>query len=662
MLIENIQKRTLTALNKKKIYTENDMVSFVPRAYRDYRVLKDIAGCKNGEYAAVRGKITRVNKKFSSRYYTVVRIENPNGVFLTAMFFAMADYYSKVFGEHMQEEVVLCGKVSSEFKFGKVLYSMSPPEHYFFNGRYKPWIDTIYPNIKGVSDDMRDKLIEEFMHNVEEPLSWEIMSRYNLMDYKSSLINLHHPTDQEMINKAKERLLFNDLLYFSILFRMGEAHESPKTAISFDKVELTQDFIKNLPFGLTVDQKTVLNRITVNSRSGMRNNILLQGDVGCGKTIVAVIMMMMAYENGYQSVLMAPREVLAMQHFKEISSYAERYGIKTCFLGSKLKASDKKVIYSKIKSGEISFVVGTHACLSDQIEYSRLGSVIIDEEHLFGVDQKEKLEKKALDGVHFLSMSATPIPRTLASVMYGTQKEIMIIRSKPEGRKPVQTAVQISHKNILPFMEKQITEGHQCYVVCPAIEESDKEEQIASIDSVSRVYKEYFDEKGIKIGIVHGKMKKDEIEAVIKSFSSNETNILISTTVIEVGVNVPNATVIVVEQAERFGLASLHQLRGRVGRSSIQSYCILRSPDPDNERLTTMTSTTDGFEIADADLRQRGTGNLIGAAQSGANKYVEEMLNNPELFKKASEVASYCYQHGYADKLIAMYKEHEKFL
>ncbi len=662
MLIDSIemQKRTLTALKKKKIFTHNDMVSFVPRLYRDYRNLKLISECENGEYAAVRGKVTRVNKKFNNRYYTVIRIENSDGVFLTAMYFSMADYFSKVFGEHMQEEVVLCGKVTAEYKFGKVLYSMSPPEHYFFNNRYKPWIDTVYSNIKGVSDDMRDRIIEECMKNVEEPLSWEIMSKYSMMDYKSALRNLHHPVDMESVRKAKERILFNDLLYFSILFRMGESHESSKTAISFNNIDLSIKLIKSLPFELTVDQKAVLNKATVNSRNGIRNNILLQGDVGCGKTIVAVIMMMMAHENGYQSVLMAPREVLALQHYKELASYAEKFGIKACFLGSKMKASEKKELYSRIKNGDISFIVGTHACLSDLIEYKSLGCIIIDEEHLFGVEQKEKLEKKAMDGVHFLSMSATPIPRTLASVMYGNQKEIMIIKSKPAGRLPVQTAIQVTHKNILPFVEKQISEGHQCYVVCPAIEENEKDEQIASIDSVSKIYKEFFDPRGIKIGIVHGKLKKEEVEEVISGFSKNDIQILISTTVIEVGVNVPNSSVIVIEQAERFGLASLHQLRGRVGRGSVQSYCILRTNDPENERLLTMTRTTDGFEIADADLKQRGTGNLIGAAQSGANKYVEEMLDNPELFKKASDVAAYCYQHGYADKLINMYKEHEE--
>lgn len=656
-----LQKRTISAIRKKKIYTVNDMVSFVPRAYRDYREIKHLSACEDGEFAVVRGRITKVDKKFGQRYYVVIRLTEENGDFVTVMYFSMADYYAKTYGEHMQQEAVVCGKIKKEAKFGRWFYSMSPPEHYFFNGVYRPWIDSIYPNIKGVSSEMRDKLIENALKTVEEPLSWEIMSKYGMMDYKSALTELHHPTGLESLEKAKNRVLFNDLLYFAILFRLGESRDDLKSGILFNKVGLCQEFIKNLSFRLTDDQRGVLNRMVVTSRTGMRNNVLLQGDVGCGKTIVAAIMMMTAYENGYQAVLMAPKEILAKQHYAEITKYAEKYGIKTCFLHAGMKAPERKKAYSGIESGEISFIIGTHSCLSDKLMYKKLGLIVIDEEHLFGVEQKEKLEEKAVEGVHMLSMSATPVPRTIASVMYGNKKEIMLIKTKPEGRLPVKTAVQITHKNIFPFMEKEILAGHQCYVVCPSIDEREDSvgPEIVSVESMYKEYVSYFGEKGIRIGVVHGKMKKDEIEGVISGFYDGSISILMSTTVIEVGVNVPNATVIVVEQADRFGLATLHQLRGRVGRSSLQSYCILRSETPENERLDVMARTTDGFEIAEADLRLRGTGNLIGMEQSGTNKYVEEMLDNPEIFKKASEVASYCYQHGYADKLINMYKEHE---
>ncbi len=653
-----LQKRTVNALKKKKIFTVDDLTRFTPRVYHDYRKITPISKCRDGEYYAVKGRVTRVNNKFSGRYYTVIRVESEAG-FITVMYFTRADYYAKIFGEHMQEEVVVCGKMKAEYKFDRMLYSMCPPEHLFFNDTYRPWIDRVYPNIKGVSDEMRDNLIKENLEKVEEPLSWEIMSKFGLIDYKSALENLHYPKDADMIEKGRERVLFNDLLYFAILFRLGEASDDLKSGVLLKKVDMCQSFIKSLPFSLTEGQKSVLNRMIMNSRNGMRNNILLQGDVGCGKTIVAVIMMIAAYENGYQSVLMAPKEILARQHYEEISGYAEKLGIKTAFLRSGMKAAERRKVYADIRSGEISFIIGTHSCISEGVEYQNLGFIVIDEEHLFGVEQKERLEKRAVEGVHMLSMSATPVPRSLATVMYGQKKEIMTIRTKPEGRLPVLTAIQMTHKNTFPFLEKEIRTGHQCYAVCPAIDSSDQDPDHASIEKMYEEYKDYFEPRGIKIGIVHGKMKKEEIEQVIDRFIKNEIHILMATTVIEVGVNVPNATVIVIEQADHFGLATLHQLRGRVGRSSFQSYCILRSTDKENDRLNVMVKTTDGFEIAEADLKHRGTGNLIGEAQSGANKYVEEMLDYPEVFKEASEVAAYCYSHGYADKLIINYKEHE---
>lgn len=664
MLIEeftDLQKRTVTALKKKKIYTADDMAGFVPRDYHDYRTITPLSQCKDGDFVAVKGRISRVNKKFGSRYYTIIRIEEEYPRYLNLMYFAQADYYAKIFGEHIMQEVVVCGKIKVENMYGKVLYSISPAEDFFFNGQFRPFISCVYPNIKGVSDEMRDKLIHRSMDTVEEPLAWEIMSKHGLMDYRSALSTLHRPTNPEQIQKARERLLFNDLLYFSILFHVGEESDDLTTEIRFDRVSLTQKFMQSLPFKLTADQLNVLNRMVTASRRSERNNVLLQGDVGCGKTIVAAVMMITAYENGFQSVLMAPKEILARQHYEEIAGYAKSLGIGVCFLHSGMKAAERKEIYNQIKSGEISFIIGTHSCLSDQVDYAKLGLIVIDEEHLFGVEQKEKLEEKAVNGVHCLSMSATPVPRSLATVMYGNKKEILQIKTKPAGRLPIQTAVQMTHKNTFPFMEKQIGEGHQCYVVCPAIEDNSAEDRpdIVSIEAMYEEYRSYFEPRGIKIGVVHGKMKKEEIAEVVHGFSENRVQILMSTTVIEVGVNVPNATVMVIEQADRFGLASLHQLRGRVGRSSLQSYCILRSSDPQNERLQVMVKTTDGFEIAEADLQQRGTGNLIGVAQSGANKYVEEMLDHPDIFRWASSVAGDCYRHQYAVRLINKYEEHE---
>ena len=651
-----LQSRTVNALAKKKLYTVNDMAMFVPRVYRDYRNPKYICDLVDGEFAAVYGRLLSLNKKFGSRWYLVGKIENSDGKKLTVMWFTQVDRYAELYGKYISKEVVVCGKIDIHPKFG---CSISNPEHLYVATSFIPKIDAIYSNIKSVSDEMRDKIVDMAVEYAEEPLSWEVMSKYQIPSYKDSLKMVHNPQTLTDITVGKERLLLNDLLYFAISFRLGENCDDNSTNIHFEKTSLMQQFEKTLPFELTEDQNSTIKAMIDNSVAGKRNNILVQGDVGCGKTIVAALMMITAYENGYQSVLMAPREVLAKQHYAELSGYAEKLGIKSCFLHSGMKAKEKKEIFAKIKSGEISFIIGTHSCLSPSVEYGNLGLVVTDEEHLFGVDQKEQLEAKAQAGVHSLSMSATPIPRTLATIMYGNKKEIMTIKSRPKGRIPIQTATQLTHTNTFPFMEKQIRMNHQCYVVCPAIDDNDKSELI-SIETMYKEYQSYFEPKGIKIGVVHGKMDKQEVESVVNRFKNNEIHILMSTTVIEVGVNVPNATVMVIEQAERFGLASLHQLRGRVGRSSLPSYCILRSDEANNDRLKVMVETTDGFKIAEADLRQRGSGNLIGVKQAGANKYVEEMLNNPELFKRASEIASFCNKHGYADKLIDLYKEHDQ--
>ena len=404
-------------------------------------------------------------------------------------------------------------------------------------------------------------------------------------------------------------------------------------------------------------QKGVLNDIFRKIRDGERVNMLLQGDVGCGKTIVAAALMMYSAENNYQSVLIAPRDVLAKQHYEEIKGYAEKMGFTCVFLGGGLKVSEKKKVLKEIESGNVDFIVGTHACIADSVKYHNLGVVITDEEHLFGVEQKEALIKKAKDGVHSLSMSATPIPRTMASVIYGDQKEIRVISQKPAGRLPIITTGEQQREKAFARMEEQISLGHQCYVVCPAIEENEKSD-LTSIEAVEVLYRSYFEPKGIEIGIVNGKMKKEEVEANISDFVANKKQILISTTVIEVGVNVPNSTVMVIEQADRFGLATLHQLRGRVGRNALQSYCILICEDENNSRVQVMCDTNDGFKIAEADLEQRGSGDLLGTAQSGSNKYVEKMLNNPQLFAITSRVADYCKENGFGNFLVQQYREH----
>lgn len=373
-----------------------------------------------------------------------------------------------------------------------------------------------------------------------------------------------------------------------------------------------------------------------------QTSALVQGDVSCGKTIVAMALMLLFAENGYQSVLLAPTVMLARQHYNELSDYAEKLGFTVAFLGSDISSVEKRETIEQIKKGSHLLIVGTHSCFSDDVEYKNLGLVITDEEHKFGVLQKDKLKTKAQPGMHMVSMSATPIPRSIACSIYGNDVKIINIRQMPSGRKPVQTAISFSDKQILDFMEKQINAGHQAYVVCPLIDEAEEDNKLFGISSIEEVAKKYEERFGSdNIGIITGKMDIETAEQTKKAFYENKIKILIATTVIEVGINIPNATLIVIESAERFGLATLHQLRGRVGRGCIQSYCILKKSNKEvqSKNLEIIAHTTDGFEIAREDLKNRGTGNVFGTAQSGKNDIINLIIDYPALYEKVSKIA-----------------------
>lgn len=649
-----LQKRTLNALAKKDLYTVNDMLLWQPRSYRNYTRITPLSEAVPDTYCAIKGVLVRADKRYgSTRPYIVLRLLQSDNIGMSVMYFVRTDLFGK-YAEMKGEECVVCGKLMFDPSYG---YSMSNPDRICLANDFVPSIDRIYPSIKGVSDKTLREIIDRCLEAQTDPLGQEMPEQMKVMEYTAALKQIHHPTDLQMVKKARNRIVLNDLLYFAMMTKRNDRSARTDSLIRMPKRAAMDDMIRHLPFELTKDQSETLDIIYKNANSGKRNNILLQGDVGCGKTIVAIMSMILAWENGYQSVLMAPREVLAAQHYHEIKGYAEKLGIKTAFLHSGMKTKEKAEIYKGIASGEISMVAGTHSCIAESVSYAALGIIITDEEHLFGVAQKEALEKKAMDGVHNLSMSATPIPRTLASVVYGAQKEICIIKTMPKGRVPIKTCIQRERSATLKFMEAQIRAGHQCYVVCPAIEENE-EIELVSIETVEALYRSYFEPKGIRVGVVNGKMKKEEIDEVIKGYVDNRYQVLLSTTVIEVGVNVPNATVMVIEQADRFGLASLHQLRGRVGRSTFPSYCVLLSAE-EKERLDIMVQTTDGFRIAEADLRIRGSGDLVGYRQAGNNQYVTQMLRYPALYQYACKVADHCLTYGLGQELIDLYAEHE---
>ena len=370
---------------------------------------------------------------------------------------------------------------------------------------------------------------------------------------------------------------------------------------------------------------------------GNRVDARVQGDVGCGKTVVAQIAALGMAMNGYQCAVMCPTLVLAEQHFADFTKFLARFGLNAVFLHGGMKIREEKKALAAIQSGEADVIVGTHSIFADKVKYKKLGLVIVDEEHRFGVEQREGLKQKAKDGVHNISMSATPIPRTLATTLYGEGTEIINIHTMPAGRKPVKTIVWSNENTCMESVYKQIKQGHQCYIICPLIEDSDSETLagVESVETTAQNLKAWFAKyPGVRIETISGDMKAKDVQAGIEAFAAGNADILISTTIVEVGVNIPNSTVIVIKNAERFGLAQLHQLRGRVGRSSYQSYCVLLSQDKENERLQTMASTTDGFKIAEKDLELRGTGQILGVKQSGKDVYMEMMLKYPKLYKE----------------------------
>ena len=652
----NISEKTLAALNKKHLFTVRDFLEFFPRKAIRYGKPLDIQQA-NGS-CAILGKQVSVQKKrmATGKTYLVFYFKGSvdykvvlfNNVFLLNMYLSFSG-----------KDVVVCG----EQKYDEYGYSIVNVTGIYLANQYQPHVHTIYGSLKDADENELKKMRENFMLMQPEIVEPHIVVGF--MPYRIALQTLHEPQNKEAEQEAKKRILLNDLLYFNLSLKSNMVETPRNTLLKYNQWSLTQSFIKSLPFSLTSGQggqAAVLNELFINARNGIRNNILLQGDVGCGKTIVAAAMMFYSAENGYQSVLMAPKEILARQHYEEILEYANRFGLTCVFLHSKLLKKERDEILKRIATGEINFIIGTHSCISNDVKYHNLGTVITDEEHLFGVEQKELIVKKARDGVHSISMSATPIPRTMANVLYGQSKEIKLITQKPAGRLPIITKASSDHNEVFDLIKNQVRNGHQCYVVCPAIDDNENTD-IVSIEQMHKMYNQYFAPLGIGVGVVNGKMKSADTTRIISSFADvndHSCDILLSTTVIEVGVNIPSATVMVVEQANRFGLATLHQLRGRVGRSSYQSYCYLIAEETDNERLQTMVATNDGFKIAEADLRQRGTGDLIGQNQSGINKFVEEMLDNPELFQQAAKLAEECIKKNIGNFLVAEYKEHEE--
>ena len=465
-------------------------------------------------------------------------------------------------------------------------------------------------------------LIKKLEAGIPETLPSYVLQKFKLMNLTESLINIHFPKDEAVLSRARQRLKFEELFYIQLdILRQRKWREQRFSGFVFKRVgSYFNDFYTNhLPFALTNAQKKVIREIRTDMSSGKQMNRLLQGDVGSGKTVVALLTMLIALDNGYQACLMAPTEILANQHLATISELLDGMNVQISLLTGSTKKKDRETIHQKLQNGEMQIIIGTHALIENTVQFKNLGFVIIDEQHRFGVAQRSRLWTKNEHPPHIMVMTATPIPRTLAMTVYG-DLSVSVIDELPPGRKSIQTFHYYESKrnSLIGFLGKQINAGRQVYVVYPFIEESEKLD-FRYLEEGYEFWKEIF--PNFKISMVHGKMKPAEKDAHMQKFVSGETQIMVATTVIEVGVNVPNASVMIIESAERFGLSQLHQLRGRVGRGAEQSYCILltgvRLSSDTRKRMEIMTRTNDGFEISEADLQLRGPGDMEGTQQSG---------------------------------------------
>ncbi|MDG2475614.1 MAG: ATP-dependent DNA helicase RecG [Flavobacteriaceae bacterium] len=490
-------------------------------------------------------------------------------------------------------------------------------------------------------------LLNSLQNQIKENLSKSILNEYNLIDRFKAIINIHLPESQEMLSKSTKRLKFEELFFNQLGFQLSKNERVKKlNGFKFEKVgdNLNKFYKESLPFELTGDQKKVIKEIRNDFRDGKQMNRLLQGDVGSGKTIVSLMVMLIAIDNGFQSCILAPTEILANQHFKSIKELLSDLDIKIDLLTGSVKTKDRKVIHKDLLSGKTKILVGTHAILEDIVQFKNLGLSIVDEQHRFGVAQRAKLWKKNTPPPHVLVMTATPIPRTLAMSLYG-DLDISSIKELPPGRITTKTVHKYDKNrlSVFKFIRDQIKKGRQVYLVYPLINESEKLDYKDLMDGYESIVRE-FPRPDFQVSIVHGKMSSKDKDYEMGRFVNKETQILVSTTVIEVGVNVPNASVMVIESAERFGLSQLHQLRGRVGRGNEESYCVLMTKNSLSEdskiRIETMVKVSDGFKLAEVDLKLRGPGDMMGTKQSGILKFkLADIIYDTDILNNARKCA-----------------------
>jgi ATP-dependent DNA helicase RecG len=647
--LKGVGPRMAPFLNKLGLKTVGDILFYLPRRYEDRRNLPPISQLRPGEYATVRGRILDFSAKAARKGMVIHKaVVNDKTGSISLTWFNQPWIRRKL--EGFKGEILAYGQVKEK----DWLLEINSPEFELVDeesgsdafARIVP----VYPLSEGVNQGLVRRAaasaLDGYLGLVEEPLPDRIIREQRLRPLKWALRQIHQPGTDEDRLEARKRIVFDEFFFMQVALMMRRAETHQEIGIAFPicghETDISAEMHRMLPFELTGAQKRVIEEIFSDMESPHPMNRLVQGDVGSGKTAVAACAMLAAVRCGYQTALMAPTEILAEQHYMNLHKLFEPLGIDVELLVGKQTATQKKKAVDRTREGKAHIAIGTHALIQEGVEFKKLGLVIVDEQHRFGVMQRAALREKGFGNPDVLVMTATPIPRTLTMTLYG-DLDLSVIDELPPGRRPIKTHWKqpMDRESVYEAVRKLVQDGSQAYFVCPMVSESEKMQAQAATDLHYRLSEQVYPE--LNVGLLHGQMKAKDKEAVMDQFRAGDLNILVSTTVIEVGVDVPNATVMVIEDANRFGLSQLHQLRGRVGRGGTQSYCILLSDaksDDAQTRMRVMVETTDGFKIAEEDLKIRGPGQMMGTAQSGFGDFkVADLVQDGRMLEVARQAA-----------------------
>ncbi|WP_170075244.1 ATP-dependent DNA helicase RecG [Paraclostridium dentum] len=642
--VKGIGPKRANKLSKLGIFTVSDLLFYFPRQYEDRNNLRKIFELKDEEKVTIRAIVSSIETSNVRKGLVITKVGVRDETGFARLVFFNQEYISSTLKKG--DTVFVFGKVKKT-SYG-IEMSSCEVEQMSNNPKNTCGIMPIYPLTYGLTNKELINIVKTVFSNgqiyIKEYLPNKIIQKYKLCSIDFAVKNIHSPTNKESLKVALYRLVFEEFLMLQLGLFLFKNGVTEKSGVKFEKEQNLVKILNSLPFKLTNAQNRALNEIIDDMNCEKVMNRLVQGDVGSGKTVVALLALANCVLNGYQGALMAPTEILAEQHFISLNETLSPFGINVGLLVGSLTKKQKENVLQRVKENEIDILIGTHALIEDKVEFNNLGIVITDEQHRFGVRQRNKLSEKGYNP-DILVMTATPIPRTLALILYG-DLDISIIDELPPGRQPIETLAVYKDKREKAYnslVRSEVQKGRQVYIVCPLVEESEAIEAKAAVDLVEELKSEFFSD--LRLGLLHGKMKPSEKDETMKKFKNKELDILVSTTVIEVGVNVPNATLMIIENAERFGLAQLHQLRGRVGRGSHKSYCILiysSKSEVCSQRMSIMEETTDGFKISEKDLEIRGPGEFFGTRQHGLPELkVANIFKHMKILKIAQQEARY---------------------